>query len=231
MEANVEKWISSNTDEADRFEMTELLINDPKSWRNWWRGNEDLEMAISSTATKGKSSAAKLLVEKWDLKVPKKGWMPPSWLAFVIWGPYATERWNLKVSTLIDVSNEKSGMSRKVSKLDDKYSDDIERLTNDGRGQTSSVSKQEQFQIQKNLNESRMCAISEFSALQASNDRAIKDIKEQIKEAENDETIEGKTELAALRIRLSALRKQRTQRDEDFEAYTMKLAEKKPEVK
>ena len=65
LEANVENWISSDVDETDRLEMTELVINDPKSWRNWWRGNQDMTATVS---TKGKSTAAKVLAEKWDLK-------------------------------------------------------------------------------------------------------------------------------------------------------------------
>ena len=38
LEANVENWISANTDQADKKEMKLMLITDQSSWRNWWRG-------------------------------------------------------------------------------------------------------------------------------------------------------------------------------------------------
>ena len=38
LEANVENWISANTDETDKEEMELMIITDQLSWRNWWRG-------------------------------------------------------------------------------------------------------------------------------------------------------------------------------------------------
>ena len=47
--------IDININEADCLDMSELFINQPNSWSNWWRGNQD---AARATSSKGKVTAA-----------------------------------------------------------------------------------------------------------------------------------------------------------------------------
>ena len=166
--------------------------------------SNELDTTINTTSTssviKKSTSTVSLRKEKWDLPDVPPTFLPPYWLAFVIFGRFSRDRWNEPICTLLDIIAVGKGKNRKDTLTEVKGDDDKNRLNSVGRGQSSAATRLEAIENEKLDLETRNVELGEFAVLSGQHLEEIKDLRLQIQEAtdlnETDLVVSLRSDLA-----------------------------------